>query len=225
MRGGMVLILLLLAGVRPAEAASFPCAKASTPTEKAICADPGLSRLDERMAAAYRAGLESLSEDGVEEGTAVAAVKADQRVGLGERNACGADAGCLRGAMERRLAVLSFNPDPAATPGPADRFVGRFDHGGFMHIAAMALRDGRLAVSVGGAEPTAGRWLCGFSGIGRLEGGRLVVGAPGPEGDGLVLEAKGTSGVAIPDNEANRAAAATWCGHNGRFAFAYSRRR
>ena len=196
MRGGMVLILLLLAGVRPAEAASFPCAKASTPTEKAICADPGLSRLDERMAAAYRAGLESLSEDGVEEGTAVAAVKADQRAWLGERNACGADAGCLRGAMERRLAVLSFNPDPAAAPGPADRFVGRFDHGGFMHIAAMALRDGRL-----------------------------VVGAPGPEGDGLVLEAKGTSGVAIPDNEANRAAAATWCGHNGRFAFAYSRRR
>ena len=35
--------------VRSASAASFDCAKASTPTEKAICADPILSSLDEQL--------------------------------------------------------------------------------------------------------------------------------------------------------------------------------
>jgi uncharacterized protein YecT (DUF1311 family) len=40
-----------------ARAASFDCAKAKTPKEKAICASPELSAADDRMAAAYRAVL------------------------------------------------------------------------------------------------------------------------------------------------------------------------
>ena len=231
MRHGTLLVLTLLAMPSLAQAASFPCAKASTPTEKAICADEGLSKLDERVAAAYREALALLSGSSPEEDRAQVALKADQRGWLGERNACGADLSCLKAAHERRVAVLTFHPDPAGASKasrPADRYVGRFDHGGFMSIAALALRNGQLAVSVSGAEPTAGRWVCDFSGIGQLDGkGRLIVGTPDAAGNGLILEARGNTkdaaGIDIPDNEPNQAASGNWCGMNGSFIFSYTR--
>lgn len=218
-----LLALGLLALPSIAAAAGFPCSKATTPTEKAICADPALSALDERLSASYRAALERLSGASPEEGAAGAAVKADQRAWLRDRDSCGADAACLRRAYEGRAAVLSFRTDPTA-PSPAERYVGRFDHEGFMGIVAMALRNGTVAVSVSGAEPTAGRWVCDFSGIGRLDDqGRLIVGTPDAEGGGLILVAEKDRGVVIPDLEPNRAASGYWCGHNGTFIWTYRR--
>lgn len=224
MHGRTLLFLAILLGASPAAAASFPCAKASTPSEKAICADQGLSVLDERLAATYRKAMDLLGGASPEEGPARAAVKADQRAWLADRNACGGDSSCLRTAYERRLAVLSFRPDPGA-PGPADRYVGTFDHGGFMGISAIALRDGGVAVSVSGAEPSSARWVCDFSGVGRLNGsGALVVGTPNDEGDGLILVGGDGKTVTIPDHPANHAAGSTWCGMNGSFAFSYRRK-
>lgn len=49
-------ILLLLIGAS-AHAASFNCAKAKTPQEKAICASPEASAVDDQMAIAYKAAL------------------------------------------------------------------------------------------------------------------------------------------------------------------------
>jgi uncharacterized protein len=46
--------LFCLAAPIAAEAASFDCAKAGTPTEKAICKDPAVSKLDEQVAAAFK---------------------------------------------------------------------------------------------------------------------------------------------------------------------------
>lgn len=53
--------------------ASFDCSRAVTPQEKAICANPQLSRLDEQMAALYQALLAQLSPG------AAAEVRQDQR--------------------------------------------------------------------------------------------------------------------------------------------------
>jgi len=50
-------ILLLASSTAAAHAASFDCAKAHTPQEKAICASPELSKADDGMAAAYKAAL------------------------------------------------------------------------------------------------------------------------------------------------------------------------
>ncbi|WP_353861139.1 lysozyme inhibitor LprI family protein [Azospirillum formosense] len=219
-----LLALGLLALPTAAGAAGFPCSKAATPTEKAICADPALSALDERLAASYRAALEQLSGASPEEGAAGTAVKADQRAWLRDRDSCRADTACLRRAYDGRVAVLSFRSDPAAPSSPAGRYVGRFDHEGFIGIAAIALRDGTVAVSVSGAEPSAGRWICNFSGIGRLDDqGRLIVGTPDAEGGGLILVAAADGGVVIPDLEPNRAASGYWCGHNGSFLWEYRR--
>jgi len=64
-------------------AASFDCSKASTPQEKAVCADPKLSKLDDDLAAAYRNVLAQLSPAGAEE------VRQDERAWvLWLRQAC-----------------------------------------------------------------------------------------------------------------------------------------
>jgi uncharacterized protein len=57
-------------------AASFNCAKASTPQEKAICANPKLSALDGQVAASYAALRNQLSANGAAE------VQSDQRAWL-----------------------------------------------------------------------------------------------------------------------------------------------
>ena len=46
-----IAVLLLTAGVVPAQA--FDCAKAESPVEKAICADPKLKAADDAMGAVY----------------------------------------------------------------------------------------------------------------------------------------------------------------------------
>lgn len=71
----------------PAAAASFDCAKASTPFEKAICSDDALSLGDEVLAQAYATALGGLSKYAADE------IKAAQRdwLGYAERS-CSDDA-------------------------------------------------------------------------------------------------------------------------------------
>lgn len=96
--------------VTPALAASFDCKLAKTATERAVCSDWQLGTFDEVLAAKYREALEK--SDGS------ARLKADQRTWLGLRNACEADAACLRKSYEARLAALksdSLEFDDGAT--------------------------------------------------------------------------------------------------------------
>ncbi|PXA98194.1 hypothetical protein DMC47_09820 [Nostoc sp. 3335mG] len=139
------LVALLLIGVGvPAQAASFDCGKAATPFEKAICADPDLSKADERLAKTYSTAIGGLSE------AAIGALRADQRQWLDfARRACTEDAQpmssgsydemgmrCLRGLFSTRSAQLETSrmigglrfypraafatlPDPEAEPDSA----------------------------------------------------------------------------------------------------------
>ena len=88
---------LIAAGFRPAEAASFACARATGPVETAICSDTGLSRLDERLASAYSAaarklGLTLASRNGVPDAQAIAPLR--ESSAPGSRNATVAVAMC-----------------------------------------------------------------------------------------------------------------------------------
>jgi hypothetical protein len=75
--------------------ASFPCARAATPTEKAICASFTLAAWDRSVALAYRRASESSAPD-----------PASQKEWLRKRDACGADARCLEEKMSSRTAEL-----------------------------------------------------------------------------------------------------------------------
>ena len=86
-------------------AASFDCKKARTEDEKAICANPELSKLDEHMAAAYKAALGLMSGDTKRN----ALFRKDQAGWVKERDRCGDTASCLKTEYASRIRWLS-NP-------------------------------------------------------------------------------------------------------------------
>jgi uncharacterized protein len=94
---------LLFALPMAAQAASFDCNKASSKTEKAICADPELSKLDEELAAAYK---EMLKVHPVPD-----YIKARQRDWLGLNKYCDAKKlnACLIKNYKEQIARLQFN--------------------------------------------------------------------------------------------------------------------
>ncbi len=95
-----LLIILLAASYNPVQAASFNCARASSDSERAICANAELGKLDEELAQTYRALLKSAGKSSVIE------LKTEQADWLSARNRCGADVQCLATSYQSRLAVL-----------------------------------------------------------------------------------------------------------------------
>jgi len=94
-----IFVVLALSWSAAAGAASFPCEKAQTRMEKAICADAEVSQLDEYLARYYAAARAGLGDGG-------SCLAADQRQWLSTvRNAC-ADAACLKKVYLERLGEL-----------------------------------------------------------------------------------------------------------------------
>lgn len=98
------LLLTYLAFTPVVHASSFDCASARSKTEKAICADPYLSGLDEKLAQRWRSTLANVADP--------KALKTDQRQWLKSRNACGDLAACLRRQYVMRLAELEHAVQP-----------------------------------------------------------------------------------------------------------------
>jgi uncharacterized protein len=106
-----VFIKALLLAITPmvAAAASFDCQKASTPTEKRICASKELSDLDGMLGEIYGFAQNRLP-------LALECLRADQRAWLRKRNQCTSD-DCVRRVYLERLAELeSFVPGAARRP-------------------------------------------------------------------------------------------------------------
>jgi uncharacterized protein len=97
-----LLLALLAVAARPVQAASFNCAKATKPDEKAICDSTKLSDLDVEMATLYRVRMELPMLMG-----ARGAAQDEQRAFLAQRGNCGAGVACLQAAYAARIAVLN----------------------------------------------------------------------------------------------------------------------
>jgi len=96
--------------------ASFDCNKASTPTEKAICAYPTVSALDEQLASAYREQLRTVNDPST--------LKSQQRAWVSQvRNKC-EDVACLEAAYKSRIEELNVSPinGPVASSFERRRF-------------------------------------------------------------------------------------------------------
>jgi uncharacterized protein YecT (DUF1311 family) len=103
----------LAAAPAGAGAASFDCARATHPVERALCASDALGRLDERLAGAYAAALEGTADR--------APLLRDQRDWNREvRRSCRDDA-CIGRAWTARIELLErwndFVPPPADASG------------------------------------------------------------------------------------------------------------
>jgi len=81
--------------------ASFDCGKAETATEKAICGDVALARLDRSLADAYTQALSWASDDAAKE-----KIRTEQRAWIAERDACGGDASCITATYDARIKAI-----------------------------------------------------------------------------------------------------------------------
>jgi uncharacterized protein len=117
MRASSVVLLgLLLAS--PAFGASFDCARAATPREKAICTSPRLSHLDDQLAAAYRRLVATVPSN------LRAMVRKNERGWLRSAgDGCPANVGqealgdCLEAAWDKRVRLLQTAISSLSQPG------------------------------------------------------------------------------------------------------------
>ncbi len=153
-----------------AAAPSFSCAKASTPVEKAICANSALAGQDAAIAQQYKDLRGKLDTD------AAKSLTADQKYFLSVRDGIYAEpytgstpAKAIGNSMRYRLDFLkSINPQPPAG------FVGKWKNvEGEIEITQAA--DGQLSVAANSAQPYNGRWVCDMSGKAVVSGDSLQV--------------------------------------------------
>jgi uncharacterized protein len=108
---GLIIAVLLAPGM--SLAASFDCNRATTVVEKLICAEPGLSQLDESLSKTYQEVLRSVADP--------AGLKQEQAKWLREvRNLC-TDSVCLEKEYRNRLAVLE-----KLLPNLPEQFLGKW---------------------------------------------------------------------------------------------------
>jgi uncharacterized protein len=98
------LLLTSLAFASVTQASSFDCSTANNKTEKAVCGDPQISLLDEKLGKLWHSTLASVPD--------AKALKADQRQWLRSRNACGDQTACLRREYLMRLSELEHATQP-----------------------------------------------------------------------------------------------------------------
>jgi uncharacterized protein len=122
-----------------AHAAGFDCARASSPMEKRICADPALSKLDEGLNAAYARALARVGDKVL--------MRQWQRGWLTSAPvaACGS-AACLRPLFAARIALLD---DAIKSPwnGQYTRYVNNKPDQDTSEIMLVALKDEAVAGS------------------------------------------------------------------------------
>lgn len=98
------LLLTSLAFASVTHSSSFDCASAASKTEKAICGDPQISLLDEKLGKLWHSTLANVPD--------AKALKADQHQWLKSRNACGEQTACLRRQYLMRLTELEHATQP-----------------------------------------------------------------------------------------------------------------
>lgn len=98
------LALMSLAFTCVTQASSYDCATANSKTEKAICGDPQISLLDEKLGKLWQSTLSNVADP--------KALKADQRQWLKNRNTCGDQTACLRRQYLMRLTELEHATQP-----------------------------------------------------------------------------------------------------------------
>ena len=98
-------ILVFAPAAAMAQGPSFDCARAATPDEAAICADPQLSELDRLIASAYAQAHAFRPR----------IAQAMARNGLANRRACRADRSCI---LDAQMALIGHYQQPDG--GPSD---------------------------------------------------------------------------------------------------------
>jgi uncharacterized protein len=187
---------------------SFDCKKAASPTEKTICADNALSRLDLQLHRTWKMLLDNFSLDSAQ----TTQVRSDQKAWLVHRNDCGGDAQCIGKLYKDRITALSGDD-------PAHRFSGGYEVKDIGFIALYPIADHYL-VSIQTADPQDGKWECQLNGEAESSGDDLNINI---EGSVFQAHLHDHETLIVLNAEGPNAAAQKFCGLNGSFAFTYRR--
>jgi uncharacterized protein YecT (DUF1311 family) len=158
----VVAALAWLAAPAVSQAASFDCAKAGTPTEKAICKNPAVSKLDDQVAAAFKTAQGLWPA-----GNWSAFIRSEQRWWLKDRDRiCKADVACLKQDYERRLSYLTH----PSLKWEGRYVAGRCPHDGVYLDVAQNYPDAGVGVDLYLCPNSAGNMLLQAAGRGRCVG-------------------------------------------------------
>lgn len=207
--------LSLMSSAQPGP--SFDCARASSDSERAICADPILSALDRDMAAAYSAARARISP------AARRALQSDQQAFLRVREIVQALQG--QPAMERfgnlndQMAIRSSFLNQIRRPSRGD-LIGVWGNvvGG---VSIRQVNGGRLIAEITTANPVNGSWICQVEITGPVTGGRLT-GRPVSDPAVTISIVRRDGFIEVSEAVSGEASMTPgYCGHNGYVAGAY----
>lgn len=109
-------VILSLASLTTANAASFNCEKAVTDHERMICNSPSLSAADGEMGKAYQQALRSFPINGF--------IKHDQRDWLYTYRNCKVEATCLQIVQQRTKQLLAYKDSAVYGESGSERGIG-----------------------------------------------------------------------------------------------------
>lgn len=98
-------LVMTICATLPSDAEAIDCSKVSSLNEQTICGDKKLFLLDRDLTVVYNKFIKVFSDTG-HYTYLVTETKTAQQKWLQRRNACGADAACVKAAYEERLEVL-----------------------------------------------------------------------------------------------------------------------
>jgi uncharacterized protein len=201
-------LLLLSASAAPQEQPSFDCEKASSPSEKTICANAVLSRLDFQLGQTWRKMLEAFDLDDGQ----TTQIRSDQRAWLVRRNECRDDAKCIGKLYRDRLSALGGSD-------PAHRFSGQYEGKTLGGLTLYPIGPSYL-VEIQTAHPEDARWVCQLNGEAKPNGDDLEI----TVGDSVFqARLRDAATLVVPNDESTQDAAQKYCGLNGTFAESYHR--
>jgi uncharacterized protein len=204
----LVTLLLPISGnAVPAEQPSFDCRKAASVSERTICANTTLSRLDFQLGRTWETLLNAFIDSAQR-----TQMKQDQRTWIVRREKCGGDGDCIGKLYRDRLFTLDGADE-------AHRFSGVYE---VKDIGLFALYPigNRYLVHVQTADPRDGRWECDLTGEAESSGDDLAIKVAG-----LVfpVHLRDSETLVVSDADSVSAVSRQFCGLNGTFAFSYLR--
>jgi uncharacterized protein len=202
------LLLSISVNAAPREQPSFDCGKAASVSEKTICANAELSRLDFQLGRTWERLLLAFDIDPVQQPQ----MRKDQRAWIARRQECGEDANCIGKLYRDRLSTLNGGE-------PAHRFSGVYEVKDIGFFALYPIGH-RYLVHIQSADPRDGRWECDLNGEAESSGDDLQVSV----GESVFhAHLQDAETLVVANDDSVQAAAMKFCGLKGTFAFSYLR--
>jgi len=191
------------------EQPSFDCRKATSLSEKTVCANEDLSRLDFELGRTWKTLLDDFIDSAQK-----SRMRSEQRAWITSRERCGDNGNCIGKLYRDQLSTLTG-------ADPAHRFSGVYE---VKDVGLFVLYPigNRYLVNIQTADPRDGRWECELAGEAESSGEDLAVNV---EASVFHAHLQDHETLIVPDADSVSAASRKFCGLNGTFAFSYRRAR